>query len=90
MTSNAELDRTFGGEDGESPIRFQHDADEVVGRITRDHHWDRRYKIRWAPPEPVEPGTWRMFFEVIGGMVVFAGMFMALWIWLAIAAASQT
>lgn len=29
-----------------------HDADEVIGRITKDGYWDRRYKVRIGEPLP--------------------------------------
>jgi hypothetical protein len=43
-----------------NPLR---DSDEVVGRYTRDLHWDRRYKRieRWPEPykpEEPEPDPW--------------------------------
>lgn len=67
----------------------RHDADQVIARITRDGYYDRRWKIRHAPPEPIEPEGWRFFLEVAVGTVVLGGLFVGLWAWVGIAGAVQ-
>jgi hypothetical protein len=65
-----------------------HDAEQVVGRITNSHRFDLRYRIRFAPPEPIEV-PWKEVAEIIGGMLVFGGLMVGLFLWLAIAEAAR-
>lgn len=88
--ANRILDEALGGE-SDSPIRFGlRDASEVsLGRITRDGYLDRRFKIRHAPPEPIEPEGWAFVAQVALGTVVYGGLIVGLFLWLAIAEAAR-
>jgi len=66
-----------------------HDADKVIGRITKDGYWDRRYRIRpTIPPALPDYDLWRRVVEIIAltvyCLILFGSvLFLAAWFALA-------
>lgn len=67
-----------------------HDADKVIGRITNDGYWDRRYRVRYEerPIRLPEYDVWRKVVEIIAltvyclilfGSVLFLAAYFAVW-----------
>lgn len=65
-----------------------HDAEEVIGRITKAGRWDRRYRIQHAAPEPVKVDPLRTVAEILIGAIVILALFVGILMWVAIAGAA--
>jgi hypothetical protein len=66
-----------------------HDADEVIGRITNDGAWDRRYRIPHAQPEPIEVNWLVEAAKILGQAALFVVLFGSLIFTAAIFAVTQ-
>jgi hypothetical protein len=67
-----------------------HDSEKVVGRITVRGQWDRRYRVRYEePPEPVKVDPMREVAKVLGLVIFILVMWVAVFVYVAIAGAAQ-
>ena len=68
----------------------KHDADKVIGRITNDGYWDRRYRVRYEdrPIRLPEYDVWRRVVEIMAltvyvlilfGSLLFLAAYFAVW-----------
>ena len=67
----------------------KHDADKVIGRITQDGYWDRRYRTRYEEPVRLpELNIGRKVIEIVAltvyclilfGTVLFLAAYFAVW-----------
>ena len=76
------------GNASRSRLPRQAEPEDTLGRITRSGSWDRRYRIRHEPAEPVDVDPMGTVVEILVGTIVIGALFVGILAWVAIGTAA--